>query len=158
MSGLQNSTFRCVRAALVVALMLPGTLLAVTAARQSRMMVVHVRDSSDSILDTFRFVAVAAGLGCHTVAGEKHPDIQCVPSADGNLGIVYAVDVYAVDVTERKQVVVSAFSSNLVSPQGELDLSVAAALLVFRRALEGNPNIVRIDECMAPNHEGCSSN
>jgi hypothetical protein len=59
---------------------------------------------------------------------------------------------------ERKQVVVSAFSSNLVSPQGELDLSVAAALLVFRRALEGNPNIVRIDECMAPNHEGCSSN
>jgi hypothetical protein len=98
MSGLPNSTSRCIRAALVAALLSPGTLLAVTAARQSRMMIVHVRDSSDGILELFRSAAVAAGLQCHQLGlplldGWKNPGVQCKPNADRNLGLVNAFDM-----------------------------------------------------------------
>jgi hypothetical protein len=158
MSGLENSTFRYIRAALVATLMLPGTLLAVTAARQSRMMVVHVRDSSNGILETFQSAAVAAGLRCRRLGpprldGWRNPGVQCLPNSDRNLGLV---DV--LDVTESKSVVVSAFSSNVSTPRGELDPAVEAALVAFRHALDGNPQILRIDECAAPNYDGCSSN
>jgi hypothetical protein len=158
MSGLENSAFRCIRAALAAALMLPGTLLAVTAARQSRILVVHVRDSSDGILETFQSAAVAAGLQCHRLGpplfdGWKNPGVQCKPNADRNLGLVDAVDV-----KQSKSVVISAFSSNVTWPQGELDPAVAAALLGFRHALEGNPQILRIDACAAPDYDGCLSN
>jgi hypothetical protein len=57
------------------------------------MMVVHVRDSSDGILEMFRSAAVTAGLSCHRVEGEKYPDVQCVPNADRNLGLVNVFDV-----------------------------------------------------------------
>lgn len=145
---------RCIRAAFVVALLLPGTLLAVTAARQSRMVVVHVRDSSDGILETFQSAAVAAGLRCHRLFdGWKKAGVQCKPNSDRNLGLVDASDV-----KENKSVVISAFSSNVVSPQGELDPAVEAALSGFRRALEGNAQILGIDECAAPNYDGCTSN
>jgi hypothetical protein len=117
------------------------------------MMVVHVRDSWDGILETFRSAAVAAGLSCHRVEGEKYPDVQCVPNADRNLGVIYAVDV-----TESRSVVVSAFSSNLATPHGELDPAVEAALEGFRRALKGNPKVLRIDECAAPDYDGCTGN
>jgi hypothetical protein len=141
------------RAALVAALLMPGTLLAVVAARQSRIMVIHVRDSSDGILETFRSAAVAAGLRCHLLEGEEHPDVQCLPNSDRNLGVIYAVDV-----TESKSVVISAFSSDLSTPHGELDPPVEAALSGFRRALVGNPKILRIDECAAPDYAGCLNN
>jgi hypothetical protein len=137
----------------MAALLLPGVLLAVTAARQSRMMIVHVRDSSDGILEMFRSVAVTAGLSCHRVEGEKYPDVQCVPNADRNLGVIYAVDV-----TESRSVVVSAFSSNVTWPQGELDPAVEAALSGFRLALKGNSKVLRIDECAAPDYDGCTGN
>lgn len=152
MAGLENSASRCFRAALVAILLMPGTLLAVAPARQSRMMVVHVRDSSDGILETFRSAAVAAGLRCHRLDGWKHPGVQCLPNAERNLGLLNALDV-----TESKRVVVSAFSNNLSAPHGELDPVLEAALLGFRRALEGNPKILRVDECAAPNYDGCTS-
>jgi hypothetical protein len=142
----------------MAALLLPGVLLAVTAARQSRMMIVHVRDSSDGILEMFRSAAVAAGLQCHQLGpplldGWPNPGVQCKPNADRNLGLVNAFDV-----KESKSVVISAFSSNVLSPHGELDPSVEAALSGFRRALKGNPKVLRIDECAAPNYDGCSNN
>jgi hypothetical protein len=59
--------------------------------------------------------------------------VQCKPNADRNLGLVNAFDV-----KESKSVVISAFSSDLAAPHGELDPAVNAALLRFRRALEGN--------------------
>jgi hypothetical protein len=153
MSDLESSTFRCIRSALVAALFLPGTLLAAAPARQSRMMVVHLRDSPDGILEMFQSAAVAAGLRCHRLFdGWKKAGVQCLPNADGNFGFVSARDV-----TESKSVVVSAFSSNVSTPNGELDPAMEAALLGFRRALEGNPKILRIDECAAPNYDGCTS-
>jgi hypothetical protein len=138
MSGLENSTFRCIRAALVAALMLPGTLLAVTAARQSRMMV-DLRDSSDGILEIFQTAAVAAGLRCHRLGpplldGWNNPGVQCKPNADRNLGLVDAIDV-----RESKSVVISAFSSNVSTPHGELDPPVETALIGFRRIAWGQP-------------------
>jgi hypothetical protein len=156
--GISIAHSRCIRAAFVAALLLPGTLLAVTAARQSRMMVVHVRDSSDGILEMFRSAAIAAGLRCHRLGpplldGWKNPGVQCKPDADRNLGLVEVIDVMA-----SRSVVVSAFSSNVTWPQGELDPAVEAALSGFRRALEGNAQILRIDECAAPNYDGCTSN
>lgn len=158
MSGLENSTFRLIRAALAALVLVPGTLLAVTAARQSRMMVIHVRDSSDGILQAFQSAAVAAGLRCHRLGpplldGWKTPGVQCKPNSDRNLGLVDALDV-----TESKSVVISAFSSNASWPQGELDPAVEAALSGFRRALKSNSQILRIDECAAPNYDGCSTN
>jgi hypothetical protein len=155
---LENSTLPCIRAALLAALLMPGTLLAVAAARQSRIMVIHVRDSSDGILEMFRSAAVAAGLQCHQLGPPlldywKNPGVQCKPNADRNLGLVDAFDV-----KESKSVVISAFSSNVSTPHGELDPAVEAALLGFRRALEGNPQILRIDECAAPDYEGCLTN
>jgi hypothetical protein len=153
MSGFENSTSRCIRAALVAALLVPGTLLAVAAARQSRMVVIHVRDSSDGILDTFRSAAVAAGLRCHRLDEGKYSGVQCLPNADRYLGLVNALDV-----TESKSVVISAFSSNVSTPHGELDPPVEAALSGFRRALEGTPKVLRIDECTAPDYAGCLNN
>jgi hypothetical protein len=62
------------------------------------MMVVHVRDSSDGILEMFRSAAVAAGLQCHQLGlplldGWKNPGVQCKPNADRNLGLVNVFDV-----------------------------------------------------------------
>jgi hypothetical protein len=152
MSGSENLTSHYIRVAIVTALLMPSTLLAVAPARQSRMMVVHVRDSSDGILETFRSTANAAGLRCHRLDGWKHPGVQCLPNSGRDLGLLNALDV-----TESKSVVVSAFSSDVSAPHGELDPALEAALLGFRRALEGNPKIPRIDECAAPNYDGCSN-
>ena len=117
------------------------------------MVVVHVRDSSDGILETFQSAAEPAGLRCHRLFdGWKKAGVQCKPNSDRNLGLVDVSDVKA-----SKSVVVSAFSSNLISPQGELDPAVEAALSGFRRALEGNAQILGVDECAAPNYDGCTS-
>ncbi len=136
--------------ALLVTLLIPGTLLAVLPARQSRILVIHLRDSSDGILEMFTSAAIAAGLQCRRLDGWKNPGIQCLPNGGGHLGLVDAVDV-----TESKSVVISAFSSNVSTPHGELDPSVEAALIGFRRALDGNSKILRIDECAAPKYSGC---
>jgi hypothetical protein len=79
--------------------------------------------------------------------------VQCLSNSDRNLGLV---DVF--DVTQSKSIVVSAFSSNASTPRHELDPAVDAALAAFRRALEGDQQILRIDERAAPNYDGCSSN
>jgi hypothetical protein len=42
-------------------------------------------------------------------------------------------------------------------PHGELDPAVEAAITGFRRSLAGNANILRIDECSAPNYDPCSN-
>ena len=142
MSGLENSTSRYIRAALVAALLMPGSILAVVAARQSRMMVIIVRDSSDDILETFRSAAIAAGLRCqwlHSVPERpaEHAYLQCSPpKADRYLGLVDVVEV------GESKVVISAFSSNVSTPHDELDPAVEAALTGFNHALAGNPKIL----------------
>jgi hypothetical protein len=140
------------RAALVATLIMPGTLLAVVPARQSRMMVIHVRDSSDRILETFQSAAIAAGLRCQWL----HPEpttkyLQCSPNVDRYVGLVDVVEV------GESKVVISAFSRDVSMPHGELDPAVEAAITGFRRSLAGNANILRIDECSAPNYDPCSN-
>lgn len=152
MPRLENLTSRCMRAALVATLIMPGTLLAVVPARQSRMMVIHVRDSSDRILETFQSAAIAAGLRCQWL----HPEpttkyLQCSPNVDRYVGLVDVVEV------GESKVVISAFSRDVSMPHGELDPAVEAAITGFRRSLAGNANILRIDECSAPNYDPCSN-
>ena len=150
MSLVKNSTSRWFTAALIATLLIPSTILAVAPARQSRILIIHARDSSDGILELFRSAAIAAGLQCHRLEGWDNPGVQCLPTGGGHLGLVNALDV-----TANKSVVISAFSSNVSTPHGELEPSVKAALVGFRRTLKGNPTILRIDECAAPTYSGC---
>lgn len=152
MVGLKNSPVRLIRNALVAALLMPGTLLAVLPARQSKMMIIIMRDSSDGILETFRSAAVSAGLQCQWLhpPGAAGKYLQCSPNADRYLGLVDVVEV------GKKEVVISAFSSNVSTPHGELDPAVEAAITGFSRSLAGNPNILQVDECTAPDYDPCS--
>jgi hypothetical protein len=91
------------------------------------------------ILEIFQTAAVAAGLRCHRLGpplldGWNNPGVQCKPNADRNLGLVDAIDV-----RESKSVVISAFSSNVSTPHGELDPPVETALIGFRRIAWGQP-------------------
>ena len=148
-----RSTFaRFLRAAIVIALITPSALLATVAAAPSRMMVVHLHDSSAGILEAFRTVALAVGLTCQWLQFGKDRALQCNPpeSSEKFRGLV---DV--VDVQETRSVVVSAFSSNVSTPHGELDPPVEEALRNFRQAITGNPAVSEVTECSAPDLNLC---
>jgi len=143
------------RAAIVLGLLAPAALLATVAAAPSRMMVVHLRDSSAGILEAFRTVALAVGLTCQWLQFGKDRALQCTPpdSSEKFQGLVDVVDV--VDVQETRSVVVSAFSSNVSTPHGELDPPVDEALRNFRQAIMGNPAVSAVTECSAPDLNLC---
>jgi hypothetical protein len=116
------------------------------------MMIVHVRDSSEGILEAFRTVALAVGLSCQWLEFGMNRALQCTP-ADSSEKFRGLVD--AVDVKETHAVVVSAFSSNVSTPQGELDPAVAEAVSNIRQAIAGNSHVSQVTECSAPNLTLC---
>jgi hypothetical protein len=146
------SQLQILRAAIVIALLAPAALPATVAAAPSRMMVVHLRDSSAGILEAFRTVALAVGLSCQWLQFGKDGALQCSPvgSSEKFQGLV---DV--VDVQETHSVVVSAFSSNVSTPHGELARPLEEALGNFRQAMTGNPAVSQVTECSAPDLNLC---
>ncbi len=118
MSGLENSTFRCIRAALVVALLMPGAILAMLPARQSRMMIIHrarfIRwHSGDlSIRGCCRRTPWLHAETCGCMPKHAGKYLQCSPNADRYLRVSRC------GTGRREQVVISAFSSNVTTPQG----------------------------------------
>jgi len=152
MSPPRSMLTRFLRAAIVIALLTPAALLATVAAAPSTMMVVHLRDSSAGILEAFRTVALAVGLSCQWLQFGKDRALQCSP-ADSAEKFKGLVDV--VDVQETRSVVVSAFSSNVSTTHGELDRPVEEALRNFRQAITGNPAVLAVTECSAPDLNLC---
>jgi len=150
MSRSRSTLAKFLHAATVIGVLTPGALLATGAAAPSRMMVVHLRDSSAGILEAFRTVALAVGLSCQWLQFGRDRALQCSPASEKFQGLV---DV--VDVQETRSVVVSAFSSNVSTPHGELDPPVEDALRNFRQAVTGNPAVAEVAECSAPDLNLC---
>ena len=140
------------RAAIVLGLLAPAAVLATVAAAPFRMMVVHLHDSSAGILEAFRTMALAVGLTCQWLQFGKDRALQCSP-AESSEKFKGLFDV--VGVQETRSVVVSAFSSNVSTPHGELDPPMEEALRDFRQALTGNPAVSEITECSAPDLNLC---
>jgi hypothetical protein len=55
----------------------------------------------------------------------------------------------------REAVAVSAYSSNVSTPHGELFPAVHSALENFRRAIANDSNVLRLEECAAPDYTAC---
>ena len=136
---------------LAITLCIPGSLMAVVAAKQSRMMIVYADDDPKGILDLFESNADASGLRCqHSTTSTGNPLLHCSPKSDAQGGIT------VVNRPEKRAIVISAFARNVSSPRGELDPPLDAALTNFMRALVGHPHVVHIDYCWAP-RLGCVS-
>lgn len=130
-------------------LLIPVMAAAIVAKTPSRGMTVRVRTSTAGVLDTFQSAAKRAGLTCKLATSGKYKGAVCsVP--DRPVGYVQAYDV-----TDKRVVVVQAFSKNVFYPQGELDASLAAALDFFRYEVAGNPEVERVDYCRHPDYDAC---
>ena len=154
MSQARNTLGRFLRAVIFASLLAPSALVATSPAMQSRMMVVQVHDSSAGILEAFRTVGLAVGLSCQWLEFGKDRGLQCNPpeSSEKFQGLV---DV--VDVKESRSIVISAFSSNVSTPHGELHPALEEALKNFRQVIAGNPAIAQVTECSAPNLSSCAT-
>jgi hypothetical protein len=131
----------------------PTELLADMPARQSRVLTVYVRDSTEAILEAFRSASLAAALRCQTLRVGDGAGVQCTPS-DAGRGFQGFAE--AVEVKKHHAVFVSAYSSNVSTPHGELLPAVGLALESFRRAIANDPNVLRLKECAAPDYDDCT--
>ena len=120
----------------------PSPLLADLPAKQSRIITVCVRDSVDGVL----------ALRCQSLRGGDGAAVQCTPSDAGKEFRGFAE---AVEVNKHHAVAVSAYSSNVSTPHGELFSAVQQALENFRRAIANDPNVLRVEECAAPDYKPC---
>lgn len=130
----------------------PTVVMADTAARQSRVMTVHVRDSAEAVLEAFRSASSAASLRCQSLRVRDGRAFQCTP---GDAGRGFQGFAEAVEVKEQHVVFVSAYSSNVSTPHGELHPAVQLALENFRKAIASDPDVLRFEECVAPDYAAC---
>ena len=63
----------------------------------------------------------------------------------------------AVDIPEDKKLVVSAFSSNVSTPHGEVDTVIEQALENFVASLAGISEVEQVEQCIAPHWDRCST-
>ena len=130
-------------------LLVPVVASAVVAAVPSRVMIVRARESTAGILDTFQSAAQAAGLQCSRPARDGYQGVICgVP--DQTVG-----HIQAYDLTDKKVVVVQAFSKNRYYPRGELDETLATALDSIRNELTASSRAERVDYCLHPDFKSC---
>ena len=137
---------------LAAVLIAPSELLATLPARQSRMMIVSLRELADRILETFRAASSAAGLECQSLQLGDDRAFQCRPSRSGQ---GFQGFVEAVEVKKHRALVISAYSSNLSTPHGELAPAVDLAMRNFRQEIERDPHVARATECVAPDFSAC---
>jgi len=130
----------------------PSPLLADLPAKQSRIITVCVRDSVDGVLEAFWHASSVAALRCQSLRGGDGAAVQCTPSDAGKEFRGFAE---AVEVKKHHAVAVSAYSSNVSTPHGELFSAVQQALENFRRAIANDPNVLRVEECAAPDYKPC---
>lgn len=137
---------------LAAVLIAPSELLATLPASQSRMMIVSLRNFEGGVLEAFRSASSAAGLHCQALLVGDDRAFQCRPSesAEGFQGFVEAVEV-----KKHRAVVVSAYSSNVTTPHGELAANVDLAMRKFREEIKQDPNVSRMTECVAPDYDAC---
>ena len=153
MAQMASRGTRWLSAALATAVLAcPRALLADLPARQSRIMTVYVRDSVDSVLEAFWHASSVAALRCQSLPVGDGMAIQCTPSDAGKEFQGFAE---AVEVKRHHAVAVSAYSSNVSTPHGELFPAVQSALENFRRAIANDPNVLRFEECAAPDYQPC---
>ena len=133
-----------------LAVMFPFPTSPTISAAQSRMLTVQYRDSGSRVLEAFSSAAVSAGMECRSQHTENTNSVSCHlnPAERGNL--------YAVDVTEKRWVVVSAYSSDVTSPHGEVDPVMEQALEDFTIALMKIPDVEAVEQCVAPHPMQCS--
>jgi hypothetical protein len=122
------------------------------AARQSRILVVHVRTSGSPILEEFRVAATSAGLNCRSDSLGAYPRVACYPRATSK---DFRGSLEAVDVIESKKVVISAYSNDVFTPHGELDPAIEKALKEFKKVISGQQDVESVEDCVAPNYQ-CS--
>lgn len=137
---------------LAAAVIAPREILATVAAAQSRIMTVYLRSSADTVLEALRSAGSAAGLSCQSLHVGDDRAFQCTPSGsdEGFQGFLEAVEV-----RKYHAVVVSAYSSNVTTPHGELHPLVDLAMSNFRQAIIQDPNVSRLVECVAPDYNAC---
>ena len=131
----------------------PTGALSTVAASQSRILLVHVRDSGTAVLEVFNEAATSAGLECRASAHEPYPRIQCSFSSGT---APFRGNLIAVAVEGQKKVVISAFSSNVSSPQGEVDPVIETALQSFIGLLTPVTGIDSVEQCRAPHLDRCT--
>lgn len=134
------------------ALASPAELLADMPAKRSRVLTVYARESAHTILEAFRSASSAAGLRCQSLRVGNGAAVQCTPD---DVGKGFQGFAEAVEVKKTHTVFVSAYSSNVSTPHGELLPAVESALENFRRAIANDPNVLRFEECAAPHYDAC---
>ena len=130
----------------------PSALLADLPAKQSRVITVYVRDSMDGVLESFLHASSVAGLRCQSLRIGDEAAVQCTPRDAGKEFQGFAE---AVEVRKHHAVAVSAYSSNVSTPHGELLPGVQSALENFRRAIANDSSVLRLEECAAPDYKAC---
>ena len=152
---MSKAASRCTRrmwATMACAVLVSSAVIADMPAKRSRVMTVYVRDSADEVLEAFRLASSAATLHCQSLRVGDGAAIQCRPS-DAGKGFQGFAE--AREIKKHHAVFVSAYSSNVSTPHGELLPAVRSALENFRRAIENDPNVLRLDECAAPDYHAC---